>query len=64
MIDTAIQKMPVMGYQNKSLFPAQIIPDNLSGFHIQMIRRLINQQEMIFPCKKNSQHYFGLFSVT
>ena len=48
VINTSIQQIPVMGYENKSFFRGKIIFDDFSGSLIQMIGRLINQEKIIF----------------
>ena len=52
-----------MGYQYKSLLPVQVRTQQLSGLHIQVIRRLINEQKIIFPGKKHCQHDLCALSV-
>ena len=51
VIHALIHEGSVMGNENKSFFLLQISCDLLSGLHIQMIRGLVDEQEMIFPQK-------------
>ena len=53
-----------MGYEDKSFFPAQILTDRGSRFHIQMVGRFVNEQKMIFLCKKQCEQYLCLFPMT
>ncbi len=64
MINACIQKIPVMGYQNKSFFSCQIFLYRLSRFPVQVIRRFIDQKEIIFPGKQNRQHHLGPLAKT
>ena len=64
MVDAGIQKIPVVGYKDKAFFPGKVSFDNLSGGHVQMVRRLIDQQEIVFTRKQHRQHHFGAFAET
>ncbi len=63
MIHTAIQKLSVVRYQNKTLLPPQIIGHQTAGRLIQMIGWLIQQQKMPRLQKHSRQQGFGLLAV-
>ena len=62
MIHAGIQQVPVMGYQNKALFPRQISFYRFSGFLIQMVRRFVNHQKIIFSGKQHRQQHLRALS--
>ena len=45
MIHAGIQEIPVMRHQDESLLPVQISRDLPPSFHVQMIRRLVDQEK-------------------
>ena len=51
MINTGIQKISVVGYQNKSLFGGEILFHDIAGISVQMIGWLINQQKVMVSGK-------------
>ena len=63
MINAAVQKTPVMGHQDKSFLPLQILRHDFSGLRVQMIGRLIDQQEMAAVQKQSREKYLGLLPV-
>ena len=52
-----------MGHQNKALFALQVFPDAGTPFLIQMVRGLVNEQELILPGKQDRQHHLRSLSV-
>ena len=63
MVNTPVQKCPVVRNQNEPLFCIEIIADSFTGLHIKMICRLVNQKEMIALQKQRGQQDLGLFTV-
>ena len=56
MVHAGIQQVPVVGNQQKSFFLTQVFLDNFSGSLVQMVCRLVDEQEIIFSGKKNRKH--------
>ena len=63
MVNASIQKCPVMGYQDKSLFPTQVLAHQFPSPDIQVVRGFINEQKVILFGKENRQLEFRPFSV-
>ena len=63
MVHTPVQEGPVVGYQNKTLFPVEIPADDFPSPDIQMVGGFVNQQEIVFFQEQHRQLQFGLFAV-
>ena len=64
MVHALVQKIAVMGDQDKPALGVQVLSHQLSGCHVQMISGLINEQKLVFSQKENRQQHLGLFSLT
>ena len=63
VVRTGIQQIPVMGNQDISLLGSQIFLDDLPRSGIQMIGRLIDQQEISLAGEEHRQHHLCPFAV-
>ena len=63
MIHAAIQECSVVGYQDKPPLGIQIPAHQLPPPDIQMVRRLVNQQEIVFLAEQHRQLELGPLSV-
>ena len=52
-----------MGHQNEALFRTQILAHQLPAPDIQMVRRLVDEQEVVLFGKQNCKLEFCLFAV-
>ena len=62
MVDTPVEKSPVVRDEDKALFLFQIRGQKPAPFLIQMIRRLVDEQKEIFSKKQRRQQNLRLFS--
>ena len=62
VVDTPVEKSPVVRDEDKALFLFQIRGQKPAPFLIQMIRRLVDEQKEIFSKKQRRQQNLRLFS--
>ena len=60
VIHTPVQKIPVMGHEDKAFLSLQIAHHTLPGLHIQMVGGLVDQQEGVLSGKEPGHHNPGL----
>ena len=64
MVRAGIEKIPVMRNQNEPFLSGKIRFDDLPGTAIEMIGRLVNQQEFILPREQDRQHQLRALAKT
>ena len=63
MVHAPVQERPVMGYQNKALFPTQILAYQFPPTDVQMVCGFIDKQKIVFLGKQHRKLQLRLLSV-
>ena len=61
MIDTDVQKGAVVRDEQEAALGFQVIRNQRAGFRVQMVGRLVNQQEAVFPREQQREQQLNLF---
>ena len=63
VIHAAVQERAVMGHQNEAPLAIQVPAHQLTALNIQVVRRLVDQQEVVLLGKQHRKLQFCLFAV-